>query len=571
MPPIQIKRSDSKSNPPSSLLPGELAWTEATKTLYLGTFAQTVIPIAGNNTGFAINAAWFGARGNLVTTKLTYEKEGYVSGADDTAALQAALTFAGNLAQSNVSLEQEGNVVCYVPPGLTGKYRITAQLVIPPNVVFHCEGFIYNFLPDPHQPMILGDRHSHCRKLQVHCNGNSGVDWGRPGSDPCASNLESIVIWHAGVGFNPSEPATRQKCGLRLYGLDFRIGNLWIKGGNIGWHGSGASDVLAANVFLIGCANALAIQSGEQWSLPSVCIDTNITSGISIDNSNNIEIKARAFVNSDAYGTAMQYGVIIGRYTGAKRNSNIEIEYAAQSTGGYGIEIGNCEGFKGRFFLTNARTYSQSNGGGTATSHWTPTNTGGLLAHDIGTFYFLENNVPKETVASAIKYTGNYGRCIDIEVTLDDGILLTEGTPYGTLVSRYPGVIVSPNSVTGLSRIASEALFAGAFVNFWNNNGVESMRLANAANNRPAHAFVAGAIAAGTAGLAVIAQRVLNNQAQVVGGAVISTGDYYLSGTEPGKISRNLAVEGSGQLNQKVAIASGRDLIVALGEPQIRG
>ena len=142
----------------------------------------------------------------------------------------------------------------------------------------------------------------------------------------------------------------------------------------------------------------------------------------------------------------------------------------------------------------------------------------------------------------------------------------------GTLyIGRAGGAVASLAIVSGITRTASEALFAGAFVNFWNNSGTESMRLANAALNRPAEAFVNQAIASGATGLAIIARGTLNNQAQIAGGGTIATGTYYLSGVEGGKISPNLTAEASGQLNQKVAIASGRDLIVTLGDTQIRG
>lgn len=576
MPDIRLKRSTG-SNPPASLGPGEPAWVDGSNTLYIGKTGGGIKAIAGDGAGYVlssrlwVNAADFGAKGDLVTSHIDYQSERYVSGADDTAALQAALNFAGSLVSSDVTKEYEGNVVCYVPPGATGKYRITAQLVIPPNVVFHCEGFIFNFLSDPHQAMIKGDRHSHCRKLQCHANAKSGIEWGRPGSDPCASNLESIVVWHVGVDFNPAEPTDRQKCGLRLFGLDFRIGHVWIKGGNMGIHGSGSSDVLAANLFLIGCANGLVINSAEQWSCPSICIDTNITNGIIIDNSNNIELKARAFVNSDAYGTAMQYGVVVGRYTGAKLNSNIEIEFAGQSTGGYGLEIGKCEAFKGKFYLTNARTYSQTSGGGTATSHWAPTATGALLAHDIGRFYFLNNGVPGESAAAAVKYTGNFAKWIDIEVILDDGIPLTEGTVYGTLRGNYPTTAVKyPSNPLDIyiACTASEAIAAGALVNFHGNG---QMRNANAASALPAEGFVKTAVAAGSVGNAYTLSG-LDFTPLVEGGGMLVGGSNYFLSTTPGRVSANQVAPGSGFIHQRVGKPVGGTFIFRPNvEPVVRG
>lgn len=570
---IRLKRSTG-NNPPNALAAGEPAWVEGNKTLYIGRTGGGVEPIAGDGAGYVktsnlwVNARDFGAKGDLVVSKIDYQTERYISGADDTAALQAALNYAGTLATSVLTEEYEGNVVCYVPFGDKGRYRITAQLKIPPNVIFHCEGFIFNFLTDPHQPMIWGDRHSHARKIQAHANGKAGIDWGRPGSDPCASNLESIVIWNVGVGYNPSENINRQQCGLRLYGLDFRIGHLWVKGGNIGMHGSGASDVLSANLFLIGCANAMTLQSCEQWSCPSICIDTNITSGISIDNCNNIELKARAFINSDAYGTAMQYGVIIGRYTGARLNSNIEIEYAAQSTGGYGIEIGKVEAFKGKFYLTNARTYAQNGTG--ATSHWTPTATGTLLPHDIGRFYFLNNGVPGEAPAAAVKYTGNYNRYVDIDVFLDNGIALSEGTVYGQLRGFYPTETIRfpPDATTAgqVTCTASEAIAAGALVSF---HGDGQVRNANAASGFAADGFVRSAIASGAQAIVYTLDGMLFTPVVEGGVNLVGGNDYYLS-TVAGRVTTNRVVSGSNQIHQKIGRPAGTTFVFRPGEPMLR-
>lgn len=48
---IQIKRSPN-NQPPTSLAPGELAWVEATKTMYVGLIAGGVLPVAGDGAGY---------------------------------------------------------------------------------------------------------------------------------------------------------------------------------------------------------------------------------------------------------------------------------------------------------------------------------------------------------------------------------------------------------------------------------------------------------------------------------------------------------------------------------------
>lgn len=371
----------------------------------------------------------FGARGDLVWAPLSYNQVSYVSGADDAPAIQAALNAAGDLVSSDKTRDQAGNAICFVGEG---DYCIRSQLVVPPNVVFHCEGWLYNFLADPFMPMIQGMRHSHARKIQVHANSQTGVLWGEAGSDPCASNLESVVVWHAGTDYDGGQSSSNQRAGLRLRGLDFRLGHVWIKGGNVGLHGDGASDVQAARVFLIGSSVGMKIDSGEQWSCPNTIWDTNITYGLAVDNSSNVRIEGEAFVNSDAYGTPMTSVVRIGQYTGAKNNANIRVKVAAQSTGGYGAILAKTEDCVLDLVLSNSRTYAQTGVGGT--SHWDPSGSGVLLPHNIGTQYFF--NAPgnhTEIAGAAVKYEGNHVGFLSVDVRKSAGIALSEGAVVGSL------------------------------------------------------------------------------------------------------------------------------------------
>ncbi|QLE46338.1 hypothetical protein FD723_39705 (plasmid) [Nostoc sp. C052] len=375
-----------------------------------------------------VNAKYFGAKGDLVIEKLTYETVGVVSGTDDSDAIQAALDYAGSFVSDDVTEEFEGNILCYVP---YGKYYITKTLIVPPNVVLQADGILYNFLSDRYAPIVKGSRHSHCRKLVVHANAGSGVEWGdaASGSAPCSSVIDELKVWHAGVNYDAQKTPNQQKCGLRLHGLDFFLGKIWIKGGNIGLHISVASDVLASSLFLIGCACGMVIESAEQIELPSCRWDTNINQALQLDNSNNCRISGAAFVNSDSYGSAMSLGVSIGKYSG-NINTNIKVDYTAQSTGGYGLEISNAKDCAIRLQLTNSRNYAQTSGNGSATSHWVPTESGALLAHNIGTLYSLQGNNQIESAAAAIKYGSNLSGFIDIELAKSSDIIATEGTPY---------------------------------------------------------------------------------------------------------------------------------------------
>jgi hypothetical protein len=326
-------------------------------------------------------------------------------------------------------------VVCELP---YGRYKITDTLKIPPNVLICFKGHLFNFLSDPFKPIIHGSRRSHCSLVRVHANARNGVIWGdyASGSAPCDSMLGYIWVYHVGVNYDPNLQPYQQQCGLRLHGLNFALDRFEVKGGNIGLDLYGASDLLCPSVFLIGCATGLRLESAEQIILPSVVLDTNINTGIQIDNSNDVWIHSNAFVNSDNYGSAMEVGVLIGRYSGPSNNHNINIDYTAQSTGGYGLEVSNTEDCKINLTLTNSRTFSQRSGNGTATSHWMPLNTdpnkGALKAHNIGINYHPYGN--EGVSAAAIKYGPNCTGYLKIDLTKSANIASYEGQPYGKLI-----------------------------------------------------------------------------------------------------------------------------------------
>jgi hypothetical protein len=373
-----------------------------------------------------VNAADFGAVGNLRYRDITYESVGIVSGADSSDGIQTALNKAGELVPSDVALEYEGRSICYIPPG---RYAITRKLVVPPNVVLHSEGCLFNFLSN-NDPIIQGSRHSHCSRIKVHANAKNGLVWGEQGnSQACASDLGHIEVWHVGVGYDSSKPPYQQLCGLRVHGLDFRIDRFWTKGGNVGLDIYQASDVLCNSAFLIGCSTGLRLESAEQVNVIAR-FDTCINAGIQLDNSTNVDIDGMAFVNSDGYGSPMQAGLIVGRYSGEK-NRALKIKYFATSTGGYAAELQNCEDSEFEIGASNARLFSQRSGGGTATSHWNPTPTGALLAHDVGVNYYPTGN--EGSPAAAIKYGNNLTGFINTRLSVSNGITQTEGTVAGSL------------------------------------------------------------------------------------------------------------------------------------------
>ena len=127
-------------------------------------------------------------------------------------------------------------------------------------------------------------------------------------------------------------------------------------------------------------------------------------------------------------------------------------------------------------------------------------------------------------------------------------------------IGRNDGSVVPIAQVQGLSRVASEALFAGAIVNLWNNNGTESVRLANAASGYGAHGYVLGAIASGATAFVITTLGGILKSAQVAASGTLATGDYVLS-SEPGKIIAIASAPAAPALYQQVGMASGSDFI----------
>jgi hypothetical protein len=127
-------------------------------------------------------------------------------------------------------------------------------------------------------------------------------------------------------------------------------------------------------------------------------------------------------------------------------------------------------------------------------------------------------------------------------------------------MGRADGSVVPIAQVSGLLRVASEVLFAGALVNMWNNNGTESVRLANANTGHSAHGYVLGAVAAGASTFVVTTYGGINRQARAPGGAALVTGEYALSG-DAGRIVPIANAPPSSLIYQQVGMVSGADLV----------
>lgn len=135
----------------------------------------------------------------------------------------------------------------------------------------------------------------------------------------------------------------------------------------------------------------------------------------------------------------------------------------------------------------------------------------------------------------------------------------------GTVVAiTGSNVILLPSIVC----TASEAISAGALVNFYGNG---QMRNANAATGLSADGFVKTAVASGATGSAYTLNGssfspLVEGDVTLVGGS-----DYYLSATTPGRISASQVASGSGYIHQKIGKPVGNTFIFRPNDPVVRG
>jgi hypothetical protein len=97
---------------------------------------------------------------------------------------------------------------------------------------------------------------------------------------------------------------------------------------------------------------------------------------------------------------------------------------------------------------------------------------------------------------------------------------------------------------------ATEAIAAGAIVNFYNNGGTLGVRNANASTGKPAHAWCTTAVAANSYG-----EFITQGTCYLIGGLTIGT-TYYLSNTN------GLVSASAGTVSQKLGYAIGSSIFV---------
>lgn len=400
-----------------------------------------------------LSASDFGVVGNLIYRETSTDTVEIVTGTDCTIQLQAALLQAHTIGAANAQGGYEGHVTLTIE---RGKYIISDTLVIPPYVELDCQGFLFNFIPDPNKPIVVGKALSHCRQIYVHANGKNGVRWGEAGQDN-QSELGRLVIWHVGQALRSQSLPLDQLTGLLLQGRGLSFRSLRIQGGYYGLALTHASEVLGSQLEVTGAASGVAIATCEQIDLASVELKSVKTQGILINDSHHICIKASASVDSDHLGTPMKSGITVGSNS-ISLSTHLSIEYLAQSTGGWGLEIERAADCSFNLKLSNSRSFRQTSGNRTAVSHWVPvvarSGSGALLAHNLGILYDSDET---SSPAAAIKYGELLSGYLDIHLTKSADISTEIGNQYGNLM------VVDPTSLL-LRNVHIEGVLPGQFV-----------------------------------------------------------------------------------------------------------
>ena len=131
--------------------------------------------------------------------------------------------------------------------------------------------------------------------------------------------------------------------------------------------------------------------------------------------------------------------------------------------------------------------------------------------------------------------------------SVDKDSLVATGASGKLDISLMPaGLDISAETMT-----AGEAISAGDFVNIFNDGGARKVRLADAANNRPAHGFVLANISNAATG--TIYTSGINSSL-----GNLTPGEKYFLGIVPGKIRKDLSASAA------IAIKSG-EFIQTLG------
>lgn len=303
-----------------------------------GTFTTIASVQSSTQVTLAVNAG-------LTLAASAYDHMVY--GTDDSAAIQAAINAAAiaqniNMANGANTPLGFGNPVVEVPAIGQGGTIITVALTIPSGVHFSCNSMIFNFLSDRTMPCVVAKSYTVIGRILVNCLQGTGVlSQGGAGTGTGTQahiRWGDVRIWQVGttVGADKSQYA-----GITFTGYHHEVGDLWIKGGNVGAYHNPGHDVVVHHAYFVGCTTAVSMNSTDNAYYGLMKLDSCGTStgspGVDLYNRCSwIHMSVNAFSqNANKKCTpVVQVGTTV-----AGTNKDLFIEVQANNTGGVAASI----------------------------------------------------------------------------------------------------------------------------------------------------------------------------------------------------------------------------------------
>jgi hypothetical protein len=273
-----------------------------------------------------------------------------VYGTDDTAAIQAALDAAAaslsiNIANGANSPIGFGNPLVDIPAVSQGGTIITSAINIPSGVHFNTNAMIFNFLADRTIPCVIANYYTVINRMLVNCLQGTGVKsaGGTGGGTASQAHIRwrDVRLWQVGttVGSDRSQYA-----GITFTGYHHEVGDLWIKGGNVGAYHNPGHDIVINHAYFVGCNTAVAMNSTDNAYYGLMKLDSCGTStgtpGVDIYNRCSwlhMTISAFTQVATNKCTPVVQVGTTV-----AGTNKDLYVEVQANNTGGNVAAISYC-------------------------------------------------------------------------------------------------------------------------------------------------------------------------------------------------------------------------------------
>lgn len=401
-------------------------------------------------------------------------------GTNNLTAVQNALTAADNLVPGNINGPNfpvgSGQARVIFPVDTRGAaYMIgsgAGGLTVGRNVVIDADAMLISNVGNgtSDRTWFMSGTGFHINNLVGIAMGGMGVDLGTV-SVNSASKFKIYHMWDVGTNFNGALTPNGQ-IGLRFTGYDFYYGEIWVKGGNIGFHCNQGADIFGASPMeLIGCSVALQATSMENAHIDFVC-DTGSFLAAAIDGSRSSTIRGRAF---SVVSTTLTYGIQLGEYDSTNLNRGLDIEYTGQRTGGVGAKISYTEDSRIKLLLTNAALFSASGGAMTAAITYGSGNTGSLyvdLVRDgaistvysgtvVGMLRDFSDGVTNDygpTLNITLKKAGSYGTTANATVVIPAGQFITGIVFKGNNANAVTGGIKIGTSSGATDVVAAQAV-----------------------------------------------------------------------------------------------------------------